>query len=227
MRLVIPLVFGLVGTAILFGLGVWQLQRLDWKEGVIARIEERITAVPVALPAAPDPEADAYLPVELVATVTGAPLRVLGAWRVAGTGFRIVAPMVTPEGRRIMVDLGVLPLDTADDAAPVTLPDGPLRVTGNLAWPDDAGPGTPAPEGDLWYAREVDAMAAALATERLMVVARDVDPPAGPVPAPVGVEGIPNSHLGYAVQWFGLAAVWLGMTAYFLWRIRRRSVREA
>lgn len=223
MRLAVPLLFGLLGAAILTGLGVWQLQRMGWKEGVIDRIEARIGAAPVPLPPAPDPEADAYLPVALDATVTGAPLRVLGAWRGAGTGFRIVAPMVTPEGRRIMVDLGVLPLDTADDDAPVPLPAGPLEIVGNLAWPDDATAGTPASDGDLWYARDVDAMADALMTERLMVVARDVSPPAGPVPSPVGTEGIPNSHLGYAIQWFGLAAVWLGMTGYLVWRIRRRS----
>ena len=31
----------LVGLAVLIGLGVWQLQRLQWKEGVIARVEAR------------------------------------------------------------------------------------------------------------------------------------------------------------------------------------------
>lgn len=223
MRLLVPLLFGLLGAAILAGFGVWQLQRLAWKEGVIAQIEARIAAAPVPLPAAPDPARDAYLPVTLTATAAGAPLRVLGAWRGAGTGFRVVAPVVTPEGRRLMADLGVVPLDTADDDAPVPLPEGPMAIIGNLAWPDDAVSGTPPPEGDLWYARDVDAMADHLATERLLVVARAVEPPAGPAPSPVGVEGIPNSHLGYAIQWFGLAAVWLGMTAYLLWRIRRRS----
>ena len=227
MRLLIPLLFGLLGAAVLAGLGVWQLQRLAWKEGVIAGIEARVGADPVALPEAPDRESDAFVPVALSGTVAGEPLRVLGAWRGAGTGFRIVAPVVTDGGRRVMVDLGVLPLDTADDDAAVVLPGGPLDIVGNLAWPDDANAGTPPPDGDLWYARDVDAMADALGVERTMVVAREVSPPAGPVPSPVGVEGIRNSHLGYAVQWFGLAAVWLGMTGYLLWRMTRRTVRGA
>jgi surfeit locus 1 family protein len=51
------------GVAILVSLGVWQVQRLAWKEGVLAEIEARIAAAPVALPEAPDPEADRYLPV--------------------------------------------------------------------------------------------------------------------------------------------------------------------
>ena len=35
--------------ALLIGLGVWQLQRLEWKQGLIAKIEARIKAPPVSL----------------------------------------------------------------------------------------------------------------------------------------------------------------------------------
>ncbi len=224
MRLVLPLIAGLLGTAILAGLGVWQLQRLDWKEGVIAEIAARIGSEAVPLPAAPDRDADAYRPVTLTGTVDGPALKVLGAWRNGGPGFRIVAPLETDDGRRVMVDLGVTPLDTADDDAPPVLPAGPLAILGNLDWPDDLNASTPPPDGDVWFARDVEGMADALLTERTFVVAREVVPPAGPAPVPVGLEGIPNSHLGYAIQWFGLAAVWLGMTGYLLWRISRRTV---
>lgn len=218
MRVLVPLLFGLLGFAVLVSLGVWQLQRLAWKEGTIARIESRIGADPVALPAAPDPEADDFLPVTLTGTVAGAPLRVLGAWR-GGTGYRIVAP-VESEGRRLLVDLGIVPLE----AAPLDLPASELVIEGNLAWPDETNSSTPGPDGDTWFARDVAAMAEALGTAPLLVVARSVAPQVAPVPAPVGTEGIPNSHLGYAIQWFGLAAVWAGMTVFLLWRIRRRTV---
>ncbi len=30
-RVIVPLLFGLIGFGILVSLGVWQLQRLDWK----------------------------------------------------------------------------------------------------------------------------------------------------------------------------------------------------
>lgn len=224
MRVIVALMFGLIGAAILVGLGVWQVQRLHWKDGVIAQIATRIDAAPIPLPAAPEEATDNFLPVTLSGSFVGAPLRVLGAWRVAGTGFRIVAPLQMPDGRRVMVDLGVIPLDTANDDAPVPLPEGPVEIAGNLNWPDDLNAGTPASDGDTWFARDVDAMADVLVTERAMVVARNVVPPASPVPVPVGVEGIPNNHFGYAVQWFGLAAVWLGMTGYLVWRIRRRTL---
>jgi surfeit locus 1 family protein len=37
--------------AVLIGLGLWQLQRLQWKEGLIAQIEARVNAEPVPLKA--------------------------------------------------------------------------------------------------------------------------------------------------------------------------------
>ena len=41
-RYLAPLLFGLIGAGILVGLGLWQMQRLSWKEGVLAEIEDRI-----------------------------------------------------------------------------------------------------------------------------------------------------------------------------------------
>ncbi len=40
-----------VALAILLGLGSWQLQRLSWKEQLIADVSERTAGPPVALPA--------------------------------------------------------------------------------------------------------------------------------------------------------------------------------
>lgn len=219
MRFVIPALFGLIGFAVLVTLGVWQLQRMEWKHGIIAEIASRIDAAPVELPKDVT-EADNFMPVTLVGTVDGAPLRVLGAWRAGGTGFRIVAPVLA-DGRRVMVDLGVVPLDGGDD---VVLPRTALRITGNLNWPDDRNSGTPEPNGRDWYARDVEPMARALNADPVMVIARQVEPPLSVTPVPVGIDGIPDSHLGYAIQWFGLAAVWLGMTLFLLWRIRRRTL---
>ena len=37
-RILGPLLIGILGTAVLIALGVWQVQRLAWKEGVLADI---------------------------------------------------------------------------------------------------------------------------------------------------------------------------------------------
>ena len=38
-----------VGLAILLSLGIWQVQRLAWKEGLIAAIDQALAAEPVSL----------------------------------------------------------------------------------------------------------------------------------------------------------------------------------
>jgi hypothetical protein len=39
----------LAAFAVLTGLGVWQLQRLEWKQGLIAQIEARTNGPPITL----------------------------------------------------------------------------------------------------------------------------------------------------------------------------------
>lgn len=219
-RMIVPLLFGLIGTAVLAGLGLWQLDRLAWKEAALADIAARIVADPVGLPAAPDPEADRYLPVVATGVFTDESLDVLVSRKEIGAGVRVIEVFETG-GRRVLVDRGFVA-----DGARVSPrgPDAP-QVVGNLHWPDEVDSFTPPPDPKtgLWFARDVPAMAAQLGTEPLLIVARAPTAP-GIEPMPVDTSGIPNNHLGYAVQWFGLAAVWLGMTAYLLWRIRRRTV---
>lgn len=219
-RMIFPLLLGLVGTAILVSLGVWQLQRLAWKEAILAEIDARIMAVPVAVPASPDPERDRYLPVFAEGRFTGDHLDVLVSRKQQGAGVRVIEVFETG-GRRLMVDRGFVP--EADRAAPRG--EGEMRIVGNLHWPEEVDSFTPPPDDKtgLWFARDAAAMAKHLRAEPFLIVARETTGP-GIEAMPVDSSGIANDHLGYAIQWFGLALVWLGMTAYLLWRINRRTV---
>ncbi len=213
---------GIVGAAILLALGVWQVQRLAWKEAILADITARIDAAPVELPANPDPEADRYLPVKATGQFGEEAIFVLASVKDLGAVFRVISPFET-NGRRVLVDRGIVPVAAQGR---VEMP-GAATVTGNLHWPDEIDSFTPEPdvEDDLWFARDVDAIAAALNTEPLLMVARQMDPAETAVtPLPVSTDGIPNDHLTYAITWFSLCAVWLGMTAFLLWRIRRRTI---
>ncbi len=218
--MIFPLLLGLVGGAVLISLGLWQMQRLAWKEAILADIEARIIAEPVALPVGPDPEADRYLPVRAEGRFTGQSLDVLVSRKQIGAGVRVIEVFET-DGRRVMVDRGFVPDDRRGDARP----SGAAQVTGNLHWPEEVDSFTPEPDSrtGLWFARDVPAMAAHLDTEPLLIIARSPTAP-GIEPIPLDTSGIPNDHFGYAVQWFGLAAVWLGMTGFLLWRIRRRMI---
>ena len=212
---------GLGAAAILVSLGIWQMQRLAWKQGVIADINARIIAAPVDLPGNPDPTKDAYLPVTVTGTLGAQALRVLVSQKDVGPGYRIISAMNTGSSV-VMVDRGFLPVD----AAPPQATSDAVTVTGNLQWPQETDKFTPAPdtEKNIWFARDVDAMAAALKTQPILIVARDIAGHSGDVtPLPVDTARIPNDHLQYAITWFSLAAIWLAMSVYFL---RRRAPKS-
>ena len=223
-RFLFLVVVGLGGTAVLIALGLWQVRRLEWKEGVIAAIEARLAAEPVALAVldVPDPARHAYQAVTLAGQTSGQEVLVLSGVKGQGAGYRVISAFETDGGRRLLIDRGFVPEDGRRSPRPAV----PLVVTGNLIWPEDADSFTPPPDRDegLWFARDVPTIAEALGTEPLMVVLRTVEGDTqGVQPQPVGTQGIPNDHFGYAMTWFSLAAVWAGMTAFFLWRIRRRT----
>ena len=219
-RIAFPLVLGLLGAAVLIALGLWQVQRLEWKTGILAEIEARIATDPVAVPVRPDPEADRYLPVTATGEITDAEIHVLISTRDAGPAFRIVSRFETEDGRRLLLDRGYVDdLEKETPRPPVT-----ATIVGNLHWPDEVDAFTPETDQtrNVWFARDIDAMSAELATEPVLIVLRrssETDPAVTPLP--VDTAGIPNDHLEYAVTWFGLAAVWVAMTLFWIVRILR------
>lgn len=218
-KMILPLLFGLIGAAILVALGTWQVQRLAWKQGVIARAEAQIQQAPAPLSWHVSFPRDQYLPVTVTGRFLGEEAHVLTSIPGEGPGFLVIAAFQTDRDRRILIDRGFLP----EDQKSAPRPGQAMAVTGNLIVPDDVTSSTPAPDTarNIWFGRDVAAMAAALNTEPLMIVARE---PTGQgiAPRPVTVT-FTNNHLGYAITWFSLAFAWLGMTALYLWRIRRRS----
>jgi surfeit locus 1 family protein len=224
-RLFLPILFGLFGTAVLIGFGTWQLQRLQWKEAIIARIEARLSAEPVSVPEPVDPAEHQYLRVREAGLLAPDELHVYTSIPPHGVGYRVIAPLDLDSGRRILVDRGFVPVD-AKDAPRAT---GPVEIAGALHWPQETDRFTPAPDraANLWFARDVTLMAEALAAEPAMIVVEAVAPPlpGAPLPMPVNVN-IPNNHLEYVVTWYGLALVWAGMTIYWVVRMIRRPAEH-
>ena len=214
-RVLFLLIFGIAGTGVLVSLGLWQVQRLTWKQSVIAQIEAQIKADPVAIPADPDEVADKYLPVEMIGTILPEELHVLVSVKQSGAGYRIIAPFLMDDGRRVLLDRGFIKTTRKSDARSL----GPATVVGNLHWPQETDSYTPPPDADTWFARDVPAMAAALETLPILVISvSKTDENIRPLP--VDTSRIPNDHLQYAITWFSLALIWVSMTAYFMWRTR-------
>ena len=222
-RMIWPILFGLVGCAILLRLGAWQVVRLEWKETLLAGIEARIADAPEALPEVPDAERDQFQPVALSGTILEGEITILASLRNAGPVFRIIRAFETEAGRRILIDMGFVRETERRTARPGNVA---ADLVGNLYWPDEIDGFTPEPDlaAGIWFARDIPAMAEALDTDPVLVVLREApQTDLGVTPFPVDTSAIPNDHLSYAVTWFLLAAVWLGMTLFLLWRISKRT----
>ena len=224
MRLWFGLVVGVVGVGILLSLGTWQTKRLFWKLDRLERIDTEIAAAPVPLAAALEPEFRRYAPVEATGQFGQGHIRVLATRTSIGAVYRIIRPFVTDQGREVMVDTGwQLQSRTVAEA-----PQGRLSLTGNLDAPQEVDGFIPSPDlaGNIWFARDVPAMAQVLGTEPVLVVLRDgPETDLGVTLWPIDTAGISNNHLQYAITWFSLALIWAAMTIYFLLLTRRRSPR--
>jgi surfeit locus 1 family protein len=214
------LIFGLCGLGILLALGTWQVRRLAVKQDIIARIDARMLAPAVAMPAAPDSSRDKYLAVTVTGTMLADDLNVLTSYGNVGAGYRIIAPFELTDGRRVMIDRGFVPADQKQTIRST----GKMQITGNLHWPQETDGFTPDPDlkENIWFARMVPEMALALNTTPVLIVARDRTDP-GVIPTPVDSSAVSNDHLNYAITWFSLAAIWAAMSVYFLWRSRANA----
>lgn len=208
-----PLLFGIIGCAILISLGVWQLQRLSWKQDLIDTTERMMSAAPIALPLAPTEENDEYVPVFVEGTILTGELHAITTARGSGPGFRVIAPFETTDGRRILVDRGYVD-ETQKNA---TRAIGPATLNGVLHWPNERTFDTPANdlENNYWFARDVAEMADVLETEPVMIAVAASSIEGGPQPLPL-TAAYHNRHMEYVVTWFGMAIAWAFMTGVWI-----------
>jgi surfeit locus 1 family protein len=221
-KLIFPILLGITGCGVLISLGVWQVQRLAWKENILTELDTRLFGAATPFTTAATEADDEYTPVTLSGTPTGEELHVLTSGTAAGTGYRVISKLILDDGTAILVDLGLLPLD-GKDVPPLI---APMQITGTLLWPDDQNSSTPEPDlsKNIWFARNTALMSDALSTESFMVVASATTPSDPRLTAlPVETSGIKNDHLEYAITWFSLALVWAIMTFFLIFRTTRQK----
>jgi surfeit locus 1 family protein len=209
----------LILFAILCGLGVWQVQRLHWKLGLIATINGHMAAPPVSLDRimAMTGEEAQYRRVTLTGRFDHAHEAYVFTTAEGAPVYHVLTPFLTGSGRTLMVDRGAVPEEKLDPASrAVGNPEGETSVTGVWRVPDAPGFFTPPPEParHLWYARDLAGIAAADHLRLAAPVVIEADAAPNPGGWPKGgqtVMDLPNNHLSYAVTWFGLALCLLGV----------------
>jgi len=104
------------------GLGGWQLQRRAWKQGVLAEVEARLAAPPVAAAELPDAPAE-FTRVRLAGEYRGDRTVLVGprTRSVRGTaqvGSQMIVPMELEGGGTVLVNRGWVPFHAAAGARP-------------------------------------------------------------------------------------------------------------
>ena len=219
--------FALLLIVLFAGLGTWQVYRLQWKLDLIARVDARVHAAPVAAPPAAQwgqvsKTSHEYRRVQLSGHYLYAFTTPVQAVSSLGAGFWLLTPLCTVDGHIVFINRGFVPAapnmagryPARRAGADACAAGGPqVSVTGLLRLPEPGGGflRDNDPVGNRWFSRDV----AGLATARGLApvapyfidAAKDQDPSGAPEKAVGGLTVISfqNNHLVYALTWYALA----------------------
>ncbi len=226
--------FVLVALALLLALGTWQVERLTWKENLLAELNQRLKSPPIPLA-----EMEAlngkgenvdYRPMQVTGRFDHARERhFLATWN-GESGFYVYTPLALPDGRSLLVNRGFVPyqMKTPEKRLAGQV-EGDVTITGLARARLDGKPSFLVPDNDLkkdiFYWKDLDAMATSAGLDPKRVVPFFLDANKTPNPGGLPVGGVtlvdlPNNHLQYAVTWYGLAAA-LAAIAVVTWRRSR------
>jgi surfeit locus 1 family protein len=226
-----PTVFSLPALLICLGLGAWQIERLFWKQDLIARREAAVTAAPVPVPKIlAEARGMEYRHVSVEGSFLHDKEIFLGASSDGGgQGYQVLTPLLEPGGRIVFVNRGYIPAELKDPAkrsagqiAGTVHVQGLLRLpAGKPNWflPDNR------PDLNYWFWVDLPAMAAAdhLAQVAPFYIDADATPnPGGWPKGGVTRLTLPNNHLQYAITWFSLAVALI--VIYVLFHRRNAGV---
>lgn len=201
----------------LLGLGTWQVQRLLWKQDVLARFAVAAASPPIPLDLSPEPYAKVV--------VTGRfrhdlAVRFGAVVQESRMGTRLIVPLERDGGPPVLVDRGWVP---SEKTVKVDEPTEPVSVIGFIHPPDRAGlfSATDDLAARQFYTMNPTAMAGSVG---LSSVAPFILVAIGPTPAAKWPDPArqlpqpPNNHLAYAITWYGLA---ISLVAIFIVWLRK------
>ena len=227
-----PSLWAALGVLLLAGLGTWQLERLQWKEGLIAAREAGLHAPTADLPETLDEaRAREFHPVRADGEFLNEHELYLHAASKRGElGYHIVTPLLLADGSVLLVDRGFVPSDHKTAATRLSgEPTGVVKMSGLLRLAPEGKPGWFTPDNDAagnsWYYVDIPAMAQATGLARVLPYYVDAAPNANPAILPQGgqtITDLPNDHLQYALTWYALA---VALVVIYI-RFARRRLKE-
>lgn len=213
-----------VAFGLLVSLGVWQVQRMQWKAGLIAGAEAAATHPPVPVMQVYRPDQEFRSVIIDCPGLATAPFVEMKTIENGEVGVRFISACALPTKPFVtLVDRGFV--SAAISARPPVRPStDPVRIVGQLRMPPGPSKFAPPPEGDVFYARDHLAMGRALGVHEWlaspMIFATTSSNPEWLALKPSAPPAaFSNNHLGYALTWFGLA---LALAGFYIVLLRRK-----
>lgn len=220
--------------AMLLGLGVWQLERLQWKRALIAQMNRNMTAPPISVDTvlALGGDRAQYRRVAINGRFENSKETYVFTTGPDGAPvYHVLTPVLLGDGLAVMVDRGYVPSALRDPAArPGSEPQGEVHVIGVWRIPDHPGLFTPPPDlrHHIWFARDLSSIASVdrvrLAAPAILEAATSSNAHAWPRGSQTRVK-LPNDHLQYALTWFLLAGALV--VVYFAYHRARGRLGRA
>ncbi len=243
-RWLLATVLVLAAAAVMVRLGVWQLDRLEWRRAFNARVIEQANLAPMQLGAA-DTNLDLYSMEYRQVQITGeylandaVALRNQVWVTVYGNqlGYKLLMPLrIEGSDTAILVDRGWIPAEQPLDLAQYAEP-GPVTITGQLRRAEidvqlafNADPTLQPGEQrlELWnyldLPRLAQQMQTPLLTSGYVQIVPQGEQTQPPFANPPELDLSEGSHFGYAVQWFTFATILLAGYPFFA---RRQDLRN-
>lgn len=216
------IILGVVAAALFAGLcalGTWQVHRLAWKRDLISQVNQRAHAPTTPAPAKSEWKGLTFNNAEYRhVSATGTYLydrqTLVQAATELGSGYWVMTPLQLASGGTVLVNRGFVLPAWRKSQADTPQPPAEARVTGLLRM-GEPGSGflrNNDPASNLWYSRDLPAIAAARGLTDVAPYFIDADaassPGRDPAKEPVGgltVLSFPNNHLVYAITWYALA----------------------
>ena len=233
------------GLVVLCGLGTWQLDRLAWKESLIARVENNLNSAPVFVSdaletASKHADATDYIPVKIIGKYLPTPSAFEFTTFKGTSGWNIYSLMEVSSSEAAnlaayaVINRGFIPYEKRKEFEDKLPPAGSNELVGLLRSPPAEQPSAAfdnEPTKRTFYWRDIQAMAKLFGKEGDKVAswyidlgipnkksARNTYPIAGTT-----LINFPNNHLQYAFTWFGLAGTLLFVGGSFIWSRRRKN----
>lgn len=213
------------------GLGSWQVQRLAWKEGLIAAIEHAKREAPLTNETLPSTD-------NALKEKNFWPVEITGVWDSmieyhlaprfyhSRLGYDLVQPLVLPDQRVLLVNRGWVPADRKDiSTRPRSIGAGPETVRGLIRYGNERNYFTPAnqPQKNIWFGRDIAAMADFYQVRNVLPAMVDQVGPQDPKRLPIPSDGtikLRNDHLSYIITWYLIA---LGVVVIFILSHRKKK----